>query len=308
MRTSEISIIIPTKDRPDDLRRCMESILGQKGVFPKEVIIVDCSLAGGRLELSAFSDTPFPVKRIETELGLTRQRNIGVRSSKGNVIAFLDDDCVVEKDYVEAMEAAYKSLPEAGGLHGVIVNQKKKSRARDIFEKIFFLAEIHGSGKLRNSGAPSFLDQRLFRKNRKPLRTDMLHGCGSSYRRLVFERGFFFDESLEGYCLGEDYEFSYRVSRHFSLYLVPGLRFYHMFSEKKRLDLRELYRQYLINVFIFWKKYRSKNSIKDRSAFMLYMTGTLLRAFVRCAEKGNLEALAGWKEGARIIMKDLCKR
>src|SRR5262249_58623071 len=49
---------------------------------------------------------------------------------------------------------------------------------------------------------------------------EALCGCNMSYRREVLE-GLRFDERLDGYALGEDLRFSYRVSRRWTLVLTP---------------------------------------------------------------------------------------
>jgi GT2 family glycosyltransferase len=213
MRLSEISVIIATKDRPEELKKCVESLLGQEEVFPKEIIIVDSSGPGPvTSEKLDPEKRPCPVEIIVSRPGLTFQRNRGVKASKGSILAFLDDDCVVNKDYIVELEKAFNELPEAGGIHGLVLNPPKRNRLKRFFTDIFFLPEMSGTGKLKYSGVPSYLDFGVFESKKGPVMVEVLQGCGFSFRKVVFEKGYFFDESLEGYCLGEDYEFSFRVS------------------------------------------------------------------------------------------------
>ncbi len=91
-----ISIIIPTWNRPAALARCLRSIMNQT-CAPAEVIIVDASEMRQCSDLvdSIIKDNPpFELKyaSIEHELrGIPRQRNIGIRLSRHEIVGFLDD-------------------------------------------------------------------------------------------------------------------------------------------------------------------------------------------------------------------------
>jgi glycosyltransferase involved in cell wall biosynthesis len=99
MTMVDVSVIIPTRDRPLLLDRALQSICGQKCGYAYECIVVD----DGSL---SFADQ---VRAIVTDAGgnyLTnaggrgcgggRARNTGIAQAKGEFIAFLDDDDVWE--------------------------------------------------------------------------------------------------------------------------------------------------------------------------------------------------------------------
>ena len=296
MRISEISVVIPTRDRPDDLHKCIASLAAQNEVFPKEIVVVDSGDRRTWLDLSEWKNAYFPVRRIASEPGLTRQRNKGVKATSGEIIAFLDDDCVVTKDYIQAMETAFRELPDAGGIQGIIVNIERLNLLWRLFAKMFFIIEIYGSGVLRNSGAASFVDQRVFRRRSAPVRTEVIRGI-SNYRRAVFERGFSYDEGLEGYCLGEDFDFAYRVNKAFHLYVDPRIRLYHFRTHVSRVDNREFYYQRTTNYFGYWWKYKSCNGTKNHVFFVLYMMGCLIQAVKICVTNRDPGAIQGWIRG-----------
>ncbi len=100
---SKISIIIPTRDQIDLLKRCIESI-EQKSTFHNyEIIIVD----NGSIEpatLDYFAEKPFQVLRDDAEFNFSRLNNLGARNANGNHLLFLNNDTeVISPAWLEAM-------------------------------------------------------------------------------------------------------------------------------------------------------------------------------------------------------------
>ncbi len=121
------SIIICTKNRLDDLMNCLDS-LSQQTWEPKELIIVDSSdtpLQNEKRFLDHFNTLCFPhteLKYVHTSPGLTRQRNIGVKQARGDILYFFDDDVVLEKEYLSSMQKIFNAKPAYGGGMGTITN------------------------------------------------------------------------------------------------------------------------------------------------------------------------------------------
>ncbi|WP_438963033.1 glycosyltransferase family 2 protein, partial [Nonlabens sp.] len=57
--------------------------------------------------------------------GLTKQRNYGIQRvcDDIDVVAFLDDDTILNKDYFEKLVATYEQFPNAVGVGGYITNE-----------------------------------------------------------------------------------------------------------------------------------------------------------------------------------------
>lgn len=83
-----VSVIIPSRDRPDLVRRAALSALGQEGV-DVEVVIVD---DGSREPVEQLGDPRSHVIRNSVSVGVSGARNIGIAHAKHDWIAFLDDD------------------------------------------------------------------------------------------------------------------------------------------------------------------------------------------------------------------------
>ncbi|MEK6692163.1 MAG: glycosyltransferase family A protein [Nitrospirota bacterium] len=107
-----ISVIIPTYLRPSSLKRCLISL--SKQYYPKEKFEVLIINDGG--EPSQVEDIADELKR-EFNLSLFHQHRQGVAGARmsgiikscGIILAFLDDDCTVPKDYLANIEKAFQS-------------------------------------------------------------------------------------------------------------------------------------------------------------------------------------------------------
>ena len=98
----KISIIIPTYNRPGPLTACLESLARLR--YPREqfeVIVVD---DGGSLDLGPIIDPLRDVINIglitQENTGPAGARNKGAANAKGEFIAFTDDDCVPQEDWL----------------------------------------------------------------------------------------------------------------------------------------------------------------------------------------------------------------
>lgn len=92
-QTTNISLIVATLGRSDELERLFESLSAQE-FRDFEVILVDQN-EDNRLERLAQRNWPFQVIWLRTPniRGLSRARNVGWKAAKGDLLIFPDDDC-----------------------------------------------------------------------------------------------------------------------------------------------------------------------------------------------------------------------
>jgi len=142
----EISVAISTKDRPDELYQCICSILEQTTV-PNEVIVID----DGNLSPEFIENIGNEVKskRIAFHYikkvvpGLSLSRNLGAAKSRSPIVLFLDDDVILDKDYIEILKQDWEKYQHEkwlGGIGGVIKNLRRISVLEKIFHKLFLLS------------------------------------------------------------------------------------------------------------------------------------------------------------------------
>ncbi len=91
---TKLSIIIPTHNRKELLKRALESVINQTFKDWEAYVICDNCKDGTEEFLGSFlaSDPKFTVITVEKSVGGAEARNIGIGYSNGEYIAFLDDD------------------------------------------------------------------------------------------------------------------------------------------------------------------------------------------------------------------------
>ena len=113
-----VSVVVPTRDRPDQLPSCLGGIA--KLDYPRDrlqVIVVDDS--GGS---AAVEDAALDVELIATDrLGPAGARNAGVERAEGVLLAFIDDDCYPRPDWLARLVTRWQEAP-AGAVGGHTVN------------------------------------------------------------------------------------------------------------------------------------------------------------------------------------------
>ena len=105
-----ISVVVPTYDRPDLLERCLVALTAQTLPAPAYEILVadDAASAKTRDQIAVWSDrcaATGPAIRylpVRDTQGPAAARNAGWRMARGATIAFTDDDCLPEPDWLRA--------------------------------------------------------------------------------------------------------------------------------------------------------------------------------------------------------------
>lgn len=121
-RHLQVSVIVCTRDRCEDLRDALESMLDQEGLedLACEVVVVDNgSDPGTRRVCEDFAGIGNPAVRYvrEERPGLSLARNHGLHEARGELVAFLDDDAIAEPGWVRRVWALHQAeeIVAAGG-------------------------------------------------------------------------------------------------------------------------------------------------------------------------------------------------
>ncbi|WP_421902102.1 glycosyltransferase family 2 protein [Maridesulfovibrio sp.] len=260
---SSSSLIIPTYNREYDLSNCLHSVLAQTRL-PDQLIIVD----DGRLmavplwkELQQAGISCHYVRKDKP--GLTESRNLGVSLAKNEILFFLDDDVILEPNYLAEIMRVYEGDPErtVGGVGGAITNKPKLTllhKMRRIWNIPFFVCGIH-EGRVLPSGFGTDFGTTPFPLT-KLSEVDFLDGGVSSFRRDVFDQ-FVFTDAYRRYGFGEDKDFSYRISRNYRLLYTPKAQLVHLESSTMRPDMRTWGRKFIIGRWLFFRDYLQKGKM-----------------------------------------------
>lgn len=87
-----VSVILPTRNRADLLRRSVQSVLAQTWTDLELIVVDDASTDHTAEVLGRFTDPRLRVLRRERNSGAAAARNAGMSAARGRYIAFQDDD------------------------------------------------------------------------------------------------------------------------------------------------------------------------------------------------------------------------
>jgi glycosyltransferase involved in cell wall biosynthesis len=135
----ELSVIVPTHNRRELLRRCLDSLAAQRaeaGSF--EVIVVADGSSDGTAEMAESLRVPFPLRVLRLErAGKSAAVNAAIEAARGSVCLFLDDDVIASPRLVAEHLAAHREDPRTVGI-GALTQQPPD--ARDWYARAYAVA------------------------------------------------------------------------------------------------------------------------------------------------------------------------
>lgn len=262
-----LSIAICTKDRAQRLSRLLGSLdrVRTEPTFRSvEIIVVDNASvdATTRDAVAGFRDVRYV---FEPKAGLDFARNAALHAAKADIIAYLDDDVVVDRNWLEGLAKACGDNPGAGGFTGLVLPFRLDTEAQTLFER--------RGGFGRGFARREFHNAR-FENPLHPVGSGVLGaGCNMAFdRALLIELGGF-DEALDtGAPLpgGGDLDIFYRVLRSGRpMIYEPEYAVYH----EHRETIPQLRRQYwtwgLGMMAFLVKSYRTDDEMRARHRAMV---------------------------------------
>lgn len=217
---NRLSVIIVTYNRCNDLRDSLRAICSMD-LAPNEIIVVDSNSADGTHELVK----SYPVKFINIkERSMVKARNIGLQHANGEIVAYVDDDAIVSKDWAKHILEAFKNK-DVGGVSGrVLPLGKSGGKTPDMPEK------FRSIGKLFDNG---FVSNNYELAARFPIEVDVLIGCNMSFRRNLLLMVGGFDENFKGSCFRDDTDVSTRIKKlNYKLIYCPDALLWHKYRGK----------------------------------------------------------------------------
>jgi GT2 family glycosyltransferase len=308
-KSPKISVVIPTKNRVQDIIKCIESIMVQT-LLPDEIVIVDASDTQElRIEVRHRFTEKLKIIYIHSKPGLTHQKNVGIGVSCGDIVFFLDDDVILDKDFMKEIVRAFEKDKEKriGGVHGNIVEVRDDKSSvnlilREIYAALnatvataFFLDKKSKTGKFQLSGFPTY----AYGIN-KVVRVECVPGGLTAYRREVLDE-FKFDENLQGYSWGEDDDFSYRVSRKYKNVYTPDAKVIHNCSPVAK-DKKSVRMKMMIENHYYLFKKNFPQTFKHKFAFCMSIIGLCLQGTLLAVTRRDIEVLEGLIAGVVSII------
>ena len=290
----EFGVVIPTKNRVDDLIAAVKSVIGQTHK-PDEIVIIDQSnddkakvSVGDLLK----NEGSIKVKYIynNTIDGLTAAKNLAIKNSDSDILLFIDDDIILQDNFLGVLQNIYYKYPELSGVGGISFLPEEKTST--IRKKVALFFQLGPFRDLRAVVQAGYLG------NREIVRTWLLSGGLSSLKREVFENSAF-NEELKGASPIEDMDFYSRASQNFKFALAPAAHALHNVSPVSREGLRRVF-EAKCEGFIFIFSTYVKKSFLNRMAFIWRSFGMFIDAIVSSVSFKTLDPVRGifsaWKK------------
>ena len=186
MIVSMISLIICTYNREKYIRPLLESIA--KNDYPKtdyEIVLVDNNCTDNTREVCEqfVAANPEVTLRyvVESEQGLSAARNKGIKESKGDIIIYVDDDALVDSDYIRIYAEHFAANPDTMAAGGPIepLYETEEPSWMSPYTKALLTAWMNYGDKVRE-----------YPNGRFP------GGGNAAYRKEVFDRVGLFNTEL----------------------------------------------------------------------------------------------------------------
>lgn len=231
-----ITIAICTKDRPENLARCLQSLQElAKQASQLEILVIDNAPSDDRTQ-QLVASLPWVRYVREPKPGLDFARNQALQSATGEILAFLDDDVVVDRRWLKGLMTAWQENPDAAAFTGLVLPYELETAAQILFEQ---------RGGFRRGFQKIRYGQILPGNPLHPCGAGIFGaGCNMAFRREILLKIGGFDEALDtGAPLpgGGDLDIFYRVIRAgYTLVYEPEYLVFH----QHRREYEKLYRQY----------------------------------------------------------------
>jgi glycosyltransferase involved in cell wall biosynthesis len=134
--TPFVSVVVCTMSRPRQLQASVDGLLAMS--YPNfEVVVVDNNpddVSSAELIAKAFGETPQVHYIAEPQRGLSRARNRGVAVARGEIIAFTDDDIVVDREWLSELMRGFDTEGQVGCVTGLTLAAELESHSQWLFE------------------------------------------------------------------------------------------------------------------------------------------------------------------------------
>lgn len=286
-----LSIIIPTRCRPHDLNKAVESIICQT-TLPSELIIIDQSPDGAskeKIDALMARGVRIPLTYIldQSINGLVEAKHVGTCLAKGEIVCFLEDDVILEPKFIEEIIRGFEINPNMLGCCGVITNPPNQPTYYD------FMFHLFHRGIYRDKRVGIYGNQSS--KECSLIESTCISGGLSAWKKEVFAQVTF--DLHNGFHMYEDIDFSTRVAAKFGkrLFINANARLAHYYSPINRLVLGARQRRKMNECVTFYRKRRGWSWAGTSMAWLI--VGCLLEAALQSVKIRSADPLEGCCRG-----------
>jgi GT2 family glycosyltransferase len=220
-------VVIPTHNRPDLLRSCLNS-LARHAPVDTEIIVVDDGSCQGRCSAASGEFPGVKILRGRRRRGFCAAANAGIRAARGAVIELLNDDTEVTAEWTESALACFND-PKVAAVAPLVLRPCRDTDSRTELIPFHSQLEIDSAGDryyLGGVAGKRGYGQTLPTIDLQPCRVFGASACSAFYRREVLLRVGAFPASFGAYF--EDVDLAFRIHRAgYHIIFEPGSRVYH---------------------------------------------------------------------------------
>lgn len=303
---SEISVVTPTLGRPDEVRELLADLALQT-LLPRQVALVDGAAADDERTRLVVDDVagelPFELVYLRHSGGTAVQRNAGIDATEGELVALVDDDIRLERDFFERMVEVFQSDGDrrVGGVTGYITNQfldPETSRRWRWYRRLRLFTTYEPG---RYDYATGYPINRYLQPPHEGLREIDFMGAGCAvWRREVFDSGLRFSPFFTGHGVLEDAHLALRAGRRWRLLENGRARSVHLRSPGGRSDMRRVGRLSAVNYRYVFVDLVPARTLRQELRFWRVQLVDLARfgaAFVRRPSRDGAALILGKLEG-----------
>ena len=266
----KISVVIPTYNREEHLSNCLFSLLNQTKK-PFEILVIDNSETSyvkkiiNNLE-NQFTEHDICLYYFKNSINSGAiARNLGASKAKGDLIAFLDDDVLLDSNYYEEIEKVFLKYPNALGVHGYNkVANKAYQEIKDSFlyslhekfKKLFMISSYYEESKSRV--LPSLcITNPIPTSFYTIVQSEWVSTCAGVFSKKVFPK-FQFNDQFMKYSWNEYIDFSYSIFKENqkSLFVTPQAKYIDVATSDGRMPPKELiYMSEVYDMYIFLRRF-----------------------------------------------------
>lgn len=144
---TKISIILPVYNREDLIKPCVDSLLHQTANDYEIIIVDDCSTDKTNEILSNYRDQRLRLLNNKIQSGPSFSRNRAAQEADGEILAFIDSDCVAHADWIEKLASGFRENLKVGIVGGQILEPRSGNYWQSVNTRVDFVAKKKGPVK-----------------------------------------------------------------------------------------------------------------------------------------------------------------
>ncbi|MEM2145809.1 MAG: glycosyltransferase [Candidatus Jordarchaeaceae archaeon] len=285
-----LSVIIPTFGFRYELADCLEALLSQytnqalgeilichQGPFYENCVKIVEKIS------QKYNSKLVNIIRVPGPSSLTFTRNYAARIAKFPILLFLDDDAIIEKNFITEIAKFYSYCKDAGAVGGNVLSIDK----RTLYTPYIVVAKIFGFTRPTENRFDILLttENTFAYPFTRCVEAGWLSGCAFSvpvdkYIRIKS------DEKLKRYSFKEDIDFSLRLKRYLrkenlKMYVIPTAKVRHLQAKGSRMTgfplylMKESYTWYIFYKDIYFVAASFKGKISSLAFFLWSRVGKM---------------------------------